>query len=58
MFGEKHMSFAEQLHELLTGETVWMDTDFMNCDVRLIDDTVLICTPDGHSFKISATPVD
>ena len=58
MFERNHMSIAEQLHSLLTGETVWMDTDFADCEVRLLENMILICTPDCRRFEIKATPSD
>ena len=58
MFEGNHMSIAEQLHSLLTGQTAWMDTDFADCEVWLRENTILIYTPDGRGFEIKATPSD
>ena len=58
MFDENHMSIAEQLHLLLTGQTAWMDTDFADCELRLTENTILICTPDCRRFEIKAMPSD
>lgn len=52
MFKKPHMTMAEQLYSIMTGETWVMDTDFVNCQIELQDTGLLVRTPDGRSFEI------
>ncbi len=60
MFEKPHMTIAEQLLLLLTGETVLHDTDFKDCDVYTLgfEDELHIDTPDGHRFLLTISQIE
>ena len=61
MFEKPHMTIAEQLLILLTGEKVLHDTDFKDCDVYTIgifEDELHIDTPEGHRFLLTISQIE
>ncbi len=61
MFEKPHMTIAEQLRNLLTGETVLHDTDFKDCEVYtlgIFENELHIDTPDGHRFLLTISQIE